>query len=320
MSSSVDLPPWPSLVAFRAAARRQSFRDAATDLGLSPSAISHQIKKLENWVGGPLFERRVRQVRLTPLGDDLAVGLERGFGEISAALGRARAGTRITMLRISALPLFAHGWLAERLPAFEKRHPELSLSIDTSASLADLLLGEADVAIRNLHAPTPGVWGQKLLDVRAVPLCVPELAAQIESADDMARQTLIGLSVGRLGWKDWFVAVGAEPPTASRMLLFDSMTTAIEAAAQGRGVLLALTPLVASMPAANGLVAPLAFGPQEAGSYFVVCRKEDRSNAVIGDFIDWLCREMRRDLPRLRKADSRVVSIATDDAHRTERD
>ena len=302
-----DFPAWSSLVAFRVAARRQSFRDAALELRVTPSAISHQIKKLEASVGAPLFERRIRQVQLTALGQHLAEGLERGFSEISATLTHVRAGTQLKMLRIAALPLFANGWLARRLPSFEKRHPELSIAIGTSASIADLLLGEADVAVRNLHAPTPGVWAKKLLDIRAVPLCTPEVAATITSIDDLARQTLIGLGVGRLGWSDWFAAVGAAQPVSNRKLLFDSMTAAIDAAAEGRGVLLALTPLVSEMPAARGLVVPLPFLPQEAGSYFVVCRKEDRANLVIGDFIDWLCREMQRDLPRLRRADHRLI-------------
>ena len=303
-----DFPPWSSLIAFRVAARRKSFRDAALELRVTPSAISHQIKRLETAVGGPLFERRVRQVQLTVLGKSLAEGLERGFDEISAALTRVRAGSQLTMLRIAALPLFANGWLTRRLPSFEKRHPELSIAIDTSANIADLLLGEADVAVRNLHAPTPGVWSQKLLDIRAVPLCTPEVAASIASIDDLSRQTLIGLSVGRLGWTDWFASVGAEQPVNSRKLLFDSMTAAIDAAAEGRGVLLALTPLVSEMPAAQGLVVPLSFSPKEAGSYFVVCRKEDRENLVIGDFIDWLCLAMQRDLPRLRMADNRLIT------------
>ncbi len=264
-------------------------------------------------MGGPLFERRVRQVHLTVKGHRLAEGLDRGFGEISAVLDRARSGTEVKMLRIAALPLFANGWLNRRLPAFERHHPTLSIAVDTSASLADLLLGEADVAIRNLQAPTPGVWAQKLLDIRAVPLCTPQVAARINSAEDLAQQTLIGLSVGRLGWSDWFAATGAAQPTTSRHLLFDSMTTAIEVAAEGRGVLLALTPLVSDMPAARGLVVPLPFSPQEAGSYFVVCRKEDRQNPIIGGFVDWLCREMRRDLPRLRKADNHLMAAITAD-------
>lgn len=215
------------------------------------------------------------------------------------------------MLRIAALPLFANGWLTRRLPAFEKRHPDLSLAIDTSAGITDLLMGEADVAIRNLPAPTPGVWTQKLLDIRAQPLCTPEVASLIACPDDLARQTLIGLSVGRLGWPDWFAAVGVAQPPTSRMLLFDSMTAAIDAAAQGRGVLLALTPLVWEMPTTAKLVAPLPFTPQEAGSYFVACRKEDRNNPVIGDFVEWLCLEMKRDLPRLRKADGRLSAAIT---------
>lgn len=113
--------------------------------------------------------------------------------------------------------------------------------------------------------------------------------------------------MGRLGWTDWFAAVGAGQPVNSRKLLFDSMTAAIDAAAEGRGVLLALIPLVSEMPAAQGLVVPLPFSPKDAGSYLVVCRKQDRNNLIIGDFIDWLCREMQRDLPRLRRADHRLI-------------
>jgi LysR family glycine cleavage system transcriptional activator len=296
-----DAPSFAALRAFAVAARRQSFRDAGHELGLTPSAVSHQVRALEHWVGGALFTRQVRQVRLTALGEGLSARLSGAFFEIETALGQARRDAGVTRLRIAALPLFTNVWLLPRLAGFEAMHPALSLSIDTDARVVDLEKGEADVAIRNVAGVTAGLFGRKLLDLRATPLCVPDIAATVRTPMDLAEATLIELSVGRAGWPEWFAAAGHPGLKPRRTLTFNTVPSALDAAAQGRGVLLGLLPLVLDSASANGLVAPLPIPPQDAGSYFVVCRRQDRASATVQAFMRWLTQPMGADMARLRR-------------------
>ena len=296
--------PWPALQAFREAARLGSFREAALQLGVTPSAVSHQIKRLEQDIGGPLFERGVRQVRLTETGRRLAEKIHGALSQIELAVAQARQEVQPSRLSITALPLFAWAWLGKRLADFEARFPALTISIDTSSRVLDLAAGEADVAIRNVLPGSAQLWSRKLMDLRAVPVCTPELGAQINDLSDLAQQRLIGLNIGRSGWDSWFEAVGAPHLKPERVLLVDTMAAGFDAALQGRGVALALSPLVWDTPAASGLIVPLAGYETDAGSYYVTCRKSDRDNPVIGAFVDWLCSEVQADLRRLRKLGS----------------
>lgn len=293
-------PPWPAILGFRAAARRLSFRDAALDLGVTPSAVSHQVKALELWLGTPLFIRGIRRIELTDAGAALAAELERALQRLDDTLDAARARAGPGRLAISTLPLFAAGWLDRRIGRFEDRFPNLAIAVDTAARIADLEAGDADVAIRNVERPTAGLWAHKLLDVRAVPLCAPELAERIGSIDDLAHQRLIELNGSRRGWGDWFAAVGRPGVEPSRRLVVDSLVAALEAAANGRGVVLGLSPLVWDLPVAARLAAPLDIPAPTGGSYFLLCRKSSRADPIVRAFTDWIIAEMRSDLGRLR--------------------
>ena len=300
MANRPAVPPLPALRAFAAAARRGAFRDAAADLGVTPSAVSHQVRALEAWLGAPLFVRDVRQVRLTPAGDRLGAALNAAFDDIDRAVAAVRADAAAPRtLRIATLPLFANVWLAPRLERFEAAHPDLSLAIDTDARIVDLDRREADIAIRNVHAPTPGVAVRKLLDLRGTPLCAPAVAARLHAPADLARETWIALSVGRAGWPDWLAAAGVAGLAPKRTLTFDNLPSALEAAANGRGVILGLLPLVWDAPAAASLVAPFAIAPVEAGAYYLAFRKADRADAAVRAFADWVSAEMRADKRRL---------------------
>jgi DNA-binding transcriptional LysR family regulator len=310
MVRRTDLPPPPSLRAFAAAGRLQSFRDAAAELGVTPSAVSHQVKALEAWVGAPLFERGVRHVRLTTHGAALSGALNKAFDAIDTALDTARRESVASILKVATLPLFANAWMAPRLHHFEAKHPELSLSIHTDSRVYDVLAGEADVAIRNVGAPSAGLYARKLLDLRATPLCTVEMAKQLSHPADLKRATLIGLSVGRAGWTDWLARAGVPGLKPKRTITVDTIPEAIDAAAQGRGVMLGLLPLIWDAPSAAQLLAPFPIAPQDAGTYFVVCRKEDRANPVVRSFIDWLISEMRSDVRRLRRLEhDRLVAL-----------
>lgn len=296
------LPPLSSLRAFEAAARLGSFRDAGAELGVTPSAISHQISILEQWVGAPLFTRLVRAVQLTEAGRRLSGDVGAAFERLEAALTRARSGARDARLKLSTLPLFTSVWLTPRLSRFHALHPELSIEIDTSNRLADFAMDDVDVAIRNIYAPTPGLSARKLLDLHAAPMCAPPLARTLRSPDDLAHVTLIHISARKAGWAEWLGAAGCKGLKPKANLSFDTIPAALEAAAQERGVLLGLMPLVWDSPAARELVTPFKGPILSAGSYFAVYRREDRDRVVVRAFVDWIVKEMRADLRRLQRA------------------
>lgn len=298
-----DQPAFSTLRAFAAAARHESVRQAADELGVTPSAVSHQIRTLEDWVGAALFVRGQRRVRLTPLGRTLFRRVNAGFEAIARAVAKARSGTRDASLRVSALPLFTSVWLIPRLERFhrvcEKAGTEISIDIDTTSSLADFDRGEVDVAVRNLLQPAANLISRKLLDLNAVPLCAASVAQRLSRPDDLAAATLIHLSARPEGWQRWLDACGLSHIKARRNLSFDTVPAALDAAAAGRGVILGLDPLVWDAPVAARLVIPFRTRRVSAGAYFVVYRTGDRSRRAVALFTNWLLGEMRADAGRL---------------------
>ena len=300
------MPPLTTLRTFAAAARRESVREGAAALGVTPSAVSHQIRVLENWIGAALFTRSIRQVRLTPLGRDLYLGIEQGFAGIARALAAARVAASNSTLRISALPLFTSVWLIPRLERFQARAPDLAIRIDTSNALADLDAGEIDIAIRNIPDADPRLVCRKLLDLRVVPLCSQALSERVTCADDLAHVTLIDIAAGPNGWTQWLAAAGCGHVTGQSRLSFDTIPAALEAAAMGRGVVLGLDPLVWDASAARDLVVPFGAAPQSGGAYFVVHRRSDHARRAVRLFCDWIAEEMKADSRRLKSLSKRA--------------
>lgn len=293
MAQDRSLPPMTALQAFHAAGLAGSFQEAARRLAVTPSAVSHQIRALEHWLGKPLFVRATRQVRLTRDGVVLLNAIARSFGGIRAAVDRIRANeAKSAILRISALPLFTSVWLIPRLEAFEHAHPDIVLEIDTTNRMVDLSRERVDLAIRNVTRPPAGLACRKLLDVRPVPVCTPKLRDQIDSPADLARHTLIHISTRSDSWAQWLEAVGCAGLRAKRDLTFDSVPAALEAAARGRGVALGMDPIIWDAPIAQKLVRAL---PQQVGgraSYYLVFRKADLARPKVRACVDWLLAEM----------------------------
>ena len=313
-----DLPAYSTLRAFVAAARRESVRAAADELGVTPSAVSHQIRILEDWVGRQLFVRAARQIQLTSLGRTLFRRLDAAFCAIAEAAMSARAGARDKSLRISALPLITSNWLVPRLQKFEdlctKEGAEVAIEIDTKNALADFETDNVDVAIRSTHhRPSANLVSHKLLDLRVVPLCVARVAEKIERPADLSRVTLIHISARPDMWQKWFAATGMAPVTPRSSISFDTVPSALEAAAAGRGVVLGLDPLVWDAPVAQKLVIPFRAQRVSAGAYFVTYRRRDRSRWAVKRFAEWILGEMQQDKRRL-QANSRNASRKQDHA------
>ena len=179
-----DLPPLHTLPAFEAAARLGSFLAAAEALHLTPSAISHRIKQLEEHLGQPLFERRHRAVVLTAAGRRYLAVVREALLRLDEASAVLRAPRR-ERLRISAAPALGSKWLVARVAEYQQGHPDLEFTLGTTTGLRPLLNGEADIGLRYGEEEWPGLLAWKLFEERVFPVCSPTLAANLQTPTDL---------------------------------------------------------------------------------------------------------------------------------------
>ncbi|HEU4777573.1 MAG TPA: transcriptional regulator GcvA [Telluria sp.] len=297
-------PPNPPLIAarsFEAAARHGSFLRAADELNVTPTAISHQVKKLEQYLGQALFVRLNRAVELTAEGVALAATLGRLFSELDAALDPQRRHARTTIV-ISAMPSLAAKWLAPRLGEFEARYPQWQVLIDVEDKLVDFQAGSIDMALRYGQGKYPGLHARRWMDATIVPVCSPALLRRqaLRSADDLRRHTLIHNTTAARRirppeWAEALAAAGAEGVEVGRGPLFTSTYMALEAAQAGHGVTLAPLPLVERDLADGRLVQPLPLTLANPWSFWIVCPRQNLHDAKIEALSAWLLEQARSD-------------------------
>jgi LysR family glycine cleavage system transcriptional activator len=293
--AKIELPPLTALRAFAAAGEHLSFQEAARQLGVTPSAVSHQIRMLEEWLETPLFARMARRIAFTPAGKRFHRDVAEAFAGVAVAASRLRTGNKRTKLKISALPLITNVWLIPRLAAFEAKHPAITLAITTENRIADLEGEDVDIGIRNVRAPTPGLFARKLLDIKLVPLCARKLttgANALRQPKDLAHHTLINVSARPGAWERWLGVIGLRGLKPKREITFDTVPAALEAAARGHGVTLGMSPLVWESPSVASLIVPFAPKVEADSAYYVVHRKADASRPEIRAFVDWIRAEM----------------------------
>lgn len=280
--------------AFEAAARRHSFKLAAEELAVTPSAISQQIRALEEDLGVKLFVRSARAVSLTEAGLKLQPKLTSAFLEMRDAVDQIRPRDN-EPLRVKGSGPVISKWLLPRLHQFAEKHPEIAVTIGTGHELSDP--HGREVLIRFNETPGLGVHAIKLCDEVLLPLANPELVARLNlsEAKDMIRAPLIHLArdpvyAASPDWQAWFTMVGLDPRNAQHGMQFDSHSAdnAIDAALNGAGVVLGRR-FLASMDLAEGrLVSP--FGPiiPMNVSYFVLCQAGEETCADIAAFMNWV--------------------------------
>ncbi len=299
------IPHLTALRAFEAAARALSFQDAARELGLSPSAVSHQIRTLETYLDVRLFDRLTRRIELTEAGRALLPGVGRGFREIEGAVRQVRSLKSGAVIVVSAGPSMASKWLVPRLYDFEERYPEIEVRITTSMRSIDLLREDVDIALRHGLGDYDGLDSIRLFGEAYAPLCAPQLAKG--GPADLIGERLLTDDSASLpgqapGWADWFAAAGlsvdATRETVEKGRHFKQTDHAIQAALDGAGILLGRIAVAAPDLAAGRLVQP--FGPALASpySYFFVTRPRRTQEKAIGAFLEWL-RQRAADLPFL---------------------
>lgn len=289
------LPPLKALAAFQAAAQAQSFQSAARSRAVTPSAISHQVRALEEWLGVTLFLREVRRVTLTKEGRILASALDAGFGRIARAADKIRQQPGRTSLRVSALPHFTQVWLIPRLERFTSLHPDIDVSISTENKVMDLAKGDADIGIRNLREAATGVALRKLLDVRGVAVSAPSLTQGprgLKRPEDLAKHVLIHVSSRADAWPRWLEAMGCKALKPKGQLSVDTVPAALSAAARGMGVALAMDPLVWEAPEGKSLVKPFGSKGVTESAYYLACARHRVREPAIRAFTDWIVEEM----------------------------
>ena len=213
------IPPLTALLAFERAATQLSFRRAARDLSLSPSAISHQIRGLEEQFGTKLFVRGARSVRLTAEGERYLTKVSAALATLKDAgrdmLQQRRGGT--SELWISSLPFFTSAVLLPALPDFKRRHPELTLRIEATHQYADFNASRVDVAIRYGREHSSGLKFEPLVTVKGLPVCSPMLVKQgLRTPEDLSREVLIHLTTRPRSWPNWLKEAGQSASRSTR--------------------------------------------------------------------------------------------------------
>lgn len=290
------IAPLNALRAFEAAARHLSFTKAAGELHVTPAAISHQIKGLEDLFGVPLFRRMTRSILLTDIGQRVLPLLREGFDLLADASQRLATPQRDNMLTVSAAPSIAARWLVTRLERFRAAEPDIDVRLDASDSLADFTRDGVDVAIRYGAGDYPGLHVELLFATTVIPVCSPALAAgprPLRSPADLSGHTLLHFEWDTLdytypSWKMWLLAAGVEGVDSDRGPRFNDAGLALQMALDGHGVALMTDVLTADDIAAGRLVRPFEVTVPMNFGYFVVCPTDRAEAPKIKAFRAWL--------------------------------
>jgi LysR family glycine cleavage system transcriptional activator len=305
------LPPLNSLRAFEIAARHLSFSLAAAELNVTQSAISRQIKGLEDYLGMPLFRRLPRSLELTEQGRRFAAPLHEAFEQLQRATETVLNEHRSTTLNINVLPTLAMKWLIPRLLHFTAANPNIEVRMVTSIRPVDFRVEEIDAAIRVGPAlkrqkkgtsPIDLVMTRDWLDVRAlpilpdalVPVCAPSLlkvGPPIYQPADLLHYTLIHNATREKGWPFWLQMMGVDDMQINHCIAYGHFFMAIQAAIEGKGIALVPSVLIEDDLRSGSLLSLFENKQVETGSYYLLGRESDWHNTKIERFREWLLKE-----------------------------
>jgi LysR family transcriptional regulator, glycine cleavage system transcriptional activator len=311
------LPPLNALRAFEAAARHLSVKKAAIELNVTPAAVSHQIRMLEDYLGVQLFHRYNRALELTDAARASLPKLREGFDCLVQAVERLRSHVSGGVLTVSAAPSFAARWLMPRLHRFIAAHPEVDVrvsarmrrvSVDGKGDVAERAtveawLDDSDIAILYGRGNYPSLWVRKLLDLTVAPICSPRLlegANPLRKPEDIAHHMLLHDDTGDLYdnepfWDVWLREAGVTGVDSRRGPHFSHAVLAFEAAIDAVGLVASMPVLAAEDIAAGRLLVPFDLRVPLASSYFLVCHESASARPAVALFREWLLEEATRD-------------------------
>jgi LysR family transcriptional regulator, glycine cleavage system transcriptional activator len=304
------LPPLIALSYFEVAARTRSFAAAAKELHVTPAAISHQIKALEEHIGARLFVRQSRKVTLTPVAWAALPALKEGFVALANAAEIMRSHSEAKWaITVCAEPLFATKWLVPRLHRFYALWPEAEVRLQASLGSVDTLSGGTlnessfrqagiDISVRFGFGDYPRLETLELLKVTLVAVCSPDLDAVLpfRSPEDLLKKPLLSDSTPyrsseRFGWAEWFHHLDVRNFKPSRVRQFGNGLLGLEAALTGQGVLLACDHLVRPEVAMGKLVVAYDHAMPCPFAYHVVCVESALERPIVQAFRRWLLEE-----------------------------
>ena len=288
------LPPLDLLAAFEAAARHLSFTNAAAERFLTQSAISRQMRALEDQLGTALFLRQHRALALTPQGARLFAVCTAVLAQLRGSMRELRAPSQREVLALTTTPGLASFWLIPRLPEFTRAHPGIDVRLDATFEMRNLAQEGFDLAIR--YARAKKVAGQALFGEKVLPVCSPKLLRHLPLArpQDLAAHTLLQMEPSISGsgmpveWEPWLQAMGLAGLEPAGRLSMSGYNEVVAAAVAGQGVALGRRPLVDELLREGRLIAPLAKTVATPRSYILVVDPAARSRPAVRALEAWL--------------------------------
>lgn len=313
------LPPLNAMKAFEAAGRHLSVKKAAAELNVTPAAVSHQIKALEDLLGVKLFLRRNRALELTEAARACLPKLREGFDSLAQAVERLRAHQGGGMLTVSVAPSFAARWLMPRLHRFLESHPETDVRVSArlrhaaegsrrgaaaERATVDAWLADSDVAILYGRGDYPGFKVDKLFGLSITPICSPRLLTDPDHPllrpADLRNQLLLHDDTGDLYdgvsfWEVWLNAAGVQGVDVDRGPHFSHAVLAFEAAAEGHGVVATMPVLAEADLNAARLITPFALRVPLQSAYYLVRAESAVGRPGVVEFRKWLLAEAAKE-------------------------
>ena len=284
------LPPLNPLRVFEAAARFESFNRAAEHLHVTASAVSHQVKALEQYLGVALFRRAVRQVTLTEAGRAYLPPIRDALEQIGVATEQLLQRSGRSVVTVSSAPAFASGWLVPRLAEFQLAHPDIEVRLEATVQLTDFDRSDVDVCIRySARDSFPGLRAHALFREELVPVCSPAFAREngIERPADL-RQVRLLHAYTRMGqWRSWLEAAGVDDIDPEAGQRFEDNSMSLEAAVAGLGVAIVNRPLVEKHLESGRVIAPFDLSYCSEYAFHVVYPPSREDDPKVVAFRDW---------------------------------
>ncbi|WP_068314520.1 LysR substrate-binding domain-containing protein [Polycladidibacter hongkongensis] len=289
----MQLPSLNTLRTFEAAARHQSFLLAAEELNITPSAVSHQIRQLENTLTVKLFERSARQVSLSRKGDQYYTQVQQALQILSRATSSLAGPSRDRQIRMSVVPFFATRWLMPRIDRFQAAHSGWELAIQTSTQRSDFDREDLDLVIRRGGGTWRGLSSTLLLEEELIAVAAPSIANGANNLTQLKTLPLLYNSQVPSEWREWFAALGQEFTPSGTRLELQNNSQILEACVTGIGVALIDRQLIGE-ELTQGRIQPVTpLSVRGMRNYFLAYPKEHAKRPAVKLFQSWLQNELK---------------------------
>lgn len=288
------MPSLNALRAFVAVAKHGSLKDAATELFVTPSALSHQIKNMENLLDIQLFQRSKSGLILSPSGNLIYADLADAFKQINQAMAKLNHHNHGELLNVSMLSTFAMRWFIPRLSSFQQLHPNIEVRIATSVAQVDFEREDMDCAIRSGHGQWQGLHTEYLFSETFTPVCTPKLAQALQTPNDLLNHPLLHALLRPDDWHVWLAATGVTEQALQHGQTFETRNFAIQAAVDGVGIAMIDPSLVTEEVKAGRLVLPFSQTLTDKNAYYLVYPEAYKMLPRIQAFQVWLLAQVAK--------------------------